>query len=512
MGQIVLPKGYSPGFGGPGTKPVGPVKIDWNNPLAHGLVACIPVTDTTPVELVTGKPLVPNGSAAIAPIAGTSGGLAMDFGTGDLESGWSFDFSHFPGAKSLTCGMLYTAPNTMSTFDYALSTGPMSFYTASNTDRIFGFLNSGLSIIGTGGNITGNQSRSFMYVHEHLTGQQLYIDGEAGNSASGSVSVNAGDSSEWIGRFGGNGFGFVNPIQGIFFWDRVFTHGEAMAWDRDPYQILKPANQSSYVFPTAGGDTNVLATTDTLIITEQGATVNAETSISATTASLVLTEQAASVTLGVDVLATTAALTLSEQASTIQLNKAVSATTDALILSEQAATVALDKQVAATTDSLLITENAATIALNRAVSATTDALVITENAATVTLVGSGTNVNATTVALTITEKAATVNAETNVSANTDSLVLTEFTAQIGLSTNVNAGTDSLVIVEQAATVTLPRNITASTDVLLITELAADITATAGADITIDGAATVLVNASYGSQTLYYNGANYFTID
>lgn len=190
----------------------------------------------------------------------------------------------------------------------------------------------------------------------------------------------------------------------------------------------------------------------------------------------------------------------------------VLATTDNLIITEQAAVVNAERNVLATTASLTLSTFSASISLDLNINATSVALSLSEQAATITLPSGGTNVLATTVALSITEKAATVNAETNVNANSDSLLLTEQIAQIGLSTNIPATTDTLVIVEQAAAITLPRNITSSTDTLLLSEFSAIITATAAADITIDGAASISITTAYQSETLYYNGSNYFTID
>lgn len=197
----------------------------------------------------------------------------------------------------------------------------------------------------------------------------------------------------------------------------------------------------------AAGGTNVLATTDALVLTEQAAVVNAAISVAATTDTLLITEQSASISLGVGVNATTAALVLAEQAATVTL---------------------VD-------------------------------------------VGDDTNVLATKQSLLITEQAATVNAALNVGANTDSLLITGLTAQVGAGLNVVATTQALTITEQSAGVRLDRNVLATTTPLVITEQSAVITATIAADVLIDGAGTSVISVDYKSTTLYFNGEHYFTV-
>lgn len=222
---------------------------------------------------------------------------------------------------------------------------------------------------------------------------------------------------------------------------------------------------SDYVYSTAAvsGDTNVLATTDSLVITEQSASINAETN--------------------------------------------VNATTDTLVISEQAATVQLNKNVSATTDSLIITEQATSIKADTSVSCTADALVITENPATIT---AGTNIDASTQALVISEQQASINAETNVNCTTDTLVITENPVDVSLGINVSATTDSLVITENQASVNAENNVQATTAALTITEYATTVSATVPSAL-IDGQSSQTISSNYGEFSLYFNGTNYYII-
>jgi riboflavin synthase alpha subunit len=173
---------------------------------------------------------------------------------------------------------------------------------------------------------------------------------------------------------------------------------------------------------------------------------------------------------GTNVSATTDALIITEQAATVNAETNVSATTDALIITEQAATVNAETNALATTDTLVISEQTADVNLNRSVSATSVTLTITEQNATIDTGGGNTNVSATTDALIITEQAATVNAETNVSATTDNLLISEQTADVNLNRSIAVNSATLTISEQNPTVNAAISIAVTTDSLVISPL------------------------------------------
>jgi len=160
-------------------------------------------------------------------------------------------------------------------------------------------------------------------------------------------------------------------------------------------------------------DTNVLANTDALTLTENQATVNAEINVQAAVDALVLTEYQSTISLGININAATDALTLSEQQASINAETNIQATTDALTLTEYIATI----------------NSATTVQTN------VDALSLTTYQSTVSLV-TGTNVLANTDALVLTEQQASINAAINILASTDLLVLTGLQASIGLDVGV----------------------------------------------------------------------------
>jgi len=173
------------------------------------------------------------------------------------------------------------------------------------------------------------------------------------------------------------------------------------------------AAKITIVYTAGAGGTNIAATTDSLVLTEYSATVNAETNVNVGTDALTLTEYPATVSLGIDVQVGTDALTLTEYPATVNAETNVLASTDVLVLTEYPVTVSLV---------------------------------------------SGTNVLASTDTLVLTEYPATVNAEVNIVATTDALTLTTYPVTIGLDVGVTIdGAQTYVIAANHGSVTMYNN-------------------------------------------------------
>lgn len=183
-----------------------------------------------------------------------------------------------------------------------------------------------------------------------------------------------------------------------------------------------------------------------------------------------------------DVLASTEALTITEQSASIALDVDVSAPTEALTITEYGATVSLGVDVAAATEALTITEQAATIVLDVDVGASTEALTITPYQAVVE-VGGATNVQASTEALTITTNQAYISNDVDVACNTESLTLTTLAASTLLGTNVEASVAALTITENQATIGQDVDVGASTEQLTITPQPATIESSGATTLT-----------------------------
>ena len=135
---------------------------------------------------------------------------------------------------------------------------------------------------------------------------------------------------------------------------------------------------------TISNDIDVTANTDTLTITANAAQVGYGTSVSASSVSLTLTENAASVISNVNLAANTATLTLATQQADVNLDVYVTATTAALTLATNAADIEVDVvNVWGTTAALTSSANAASIKYDIPVSATTHALTLASYDATI---------------------------------------------------------------------------------------------------------------------------------
>jgi len=173
----------------------------------------------------------------------------------------------------------------------------------------------------------------------------------------------------------------------------TITQPSLLGWTMQRYGSL---NRS------AGSDTNISATRESLTLTEYAASVAWNKSISATTDALTFTEYAANVALNKNISATRDALTITEFAASVAWNKGISATRESLTFTEYAASLAFGINVSATSESLTFTEYAASVSLNRNIAATVEALTFTEYAASVSTSGNY-NISATSESLTLTE-------------------------------------------------------------------------------------------------------------
>lgn len=161
------------------------------------------------------------------------------------------------------------------------------------------------------------------------------------------------------------------------------------------------------VYAASGGDTSVSATTATLTLTEQAASIGFDVEVAASTDSLSLTTYQASISQNVVVSANTAALALTTNTATVNINTAIEATTGSLNLTAYAAAVSFDVSVQATTSSLNITTYAASVDVTN-----------------------DTSVEVSTAALTITPFSASIGYDVAIAVASSSLSITEYPATI----------------------------------------------------------------------------------
>jgi hypothetical protein len=429
MGQILLPKQYHPDFAQPGKKPIGLVEVDWANPLTKDLeIALLPA-------MWVGKNLADMGNSPVQPAINSGANTKGQFvakTTAD-DDGFSL-VNPSLGSQNRTV-MLGHIKAAAVTNNALIASGTVASGQRWQLAYVSGSsLHIGVTSGGYQSSLTpvvGEFSISgIKFTGTTLADHTLFLNGVFENATGTRVINTTGASYVVMGEgLSQSTTGVTDKLFFYYHWNRALSDAEMLSIEQDPYQLFKPTTPQTYTFPAAAAGININATTDTLIISEQGAVVQADVDIS------------------------------------------IAAGTDTLVISEQGATVQadIDILISATTDTLIITENAATVQsdVDINVAANSDTLVISENAATVELI-TGISILATTGSLIISEQAAVVQADVDIS--------------------ITAGVDSLVISELQASITL------------------DI------GVTIDGSSSVIMTANFQSETLYFNGENYFTID
>jgi hypothetical protein len=211
---------------------------------------------------------------------------------------------------------------------------------------------------------------------------------------------------------------------------------------------------------------------------------------------------------GTNVNATTATLSITEQTATVNAERNIQAGVATLTLTEQSADVNLNRNVAAGFDTLTLATFTATVELSSAgtnVLANTVALSITEQAATI---NAATNVNANSASLSLTEQPAQIGLSTNVGAGVVALALTEQPANVQLNREVLTSAASLALNSLGATVNASTNISTNADVLTLSPLQATVALDGVPQI--DGNSSKTVGLSR-TLTLYFNGTDYFSI-
>lgn len=411
MGQILLPKQYHPDFSALVNRPIGPVSVDWSNPISRGLVGALPNQSS----------VVENAGAGVR--KASQYGLGYSSDTNTSTSGYDLSNTRPVAVDATTDFTIFVAFHR--TVFGAGGAGAVLYAERPNGTQILKLARvvpSSLSFVSRDSS-NANLSNLELVVAQD-TGRAFHT-ALLSCAAGSSWELRADDNAGTITRTLGPRATLLAPticydpfdsrsdpdqtVLVVYTFNRVLSDAEYKSLQRDPYQLLKPATPQTYTFPAAVGAININAATDTLIISEQGAVVQADVDISITAGvdSLVISEQGANVQADVDIL--------------------ISANADTLVITENSATVQSDVDIN--------------------VAANSDTLVISENAATVQLI-TGISILATTNSLLISEQAAVVQADVDITitAGVDSLILSELQAAITLDVGVTIdGTSNILI-------------------------------------------------------------------
>ena len=423
-------------------------EIDYSNPLSEGLVLCYVDTQGYPQDLTGNtKPVIENSSGDVTPaivdglgvrslnFAGDATNDRVDLGSIDVNSPLKFS-SH-----------------EMTFFAWLNYSGESS--TVNSFPRILDVSNGGNGSNGYA--FWMNESNNRLSVQVNGTGARHDANNifDSANDGIGLYALGYSMISQTSGAFYKNGSLFFSPTNSLGSFGTTTTNGAIGNWNHSTSRMMggelpivllwnrvlsaeeheslyNPATRfglfkervprAHITLPSAGGgsDTNVLANSISLILTEQAANVNAETNIQASV--------------------------------------------DSLTLGSHASLVNTAKNVLAEVNSLGLTANQTNVALNVSVNASVDSLSLTENSAGISV---GINVQANTANHLISAGPANVNAATNIISSVNELVLTEYSTGVSLGTVVNVSTTNLSLTENSAGITYDRNVQTITDALTI---------------------------------------------
>jgi len=272
MANFYLPKDSdlalaARGWPGPGVKPTGPVEIDWSNPLARGLVECVvSAAGNELVNLVTqqkeftatGTPKFEANALKFTPESNDSY-TKSDANFGDYLD-WTIINAVSLDTPSAIVARLWAQFSLGATKQsQCVWVNSRSQYRSRQDDTT-----SDKNIIDFG----SASSKCLAVVYESNVTHRVFADGvKEGSTACGTY-----DNSGINGPFYlGNEQTLTTAYAGRIFihlrYSRALSDVEAKELTRDPYQLLKPANDTPYLItvPDAGGAPTLSAATATSI-------------------------------------------------------------------------------------------------------------------------------------------------------------------------------------------------------------------------------------------------------
>ena len=211
----------------------------------------------------------------------------------------------------------------------------------------------------------GDASNGWQYIYGTFTSSVSIIAGQQSGTAIDSVglpaSITPGDDL-YIGRDGGP----AGSATAQGFWDgkicevRISYSVRSAPWIKATYHSLWDS-LITFGAEEINLDINVSATTATLTVTPNAATVIGATGVYPSTVALTITPNAATVAFGIPVAATCVSLTITPNAATVSYDVVASASVASLTITPNAATISWNLDISATLAELTIATHDATI-------------------------------------------------------------------------------------------------------------------------------------------------------
>jgi len=259
MPLLALPKHADPEFGTPNRKPLGPVEIDWNNPITRGLVGCYILQDGQIINVLNrGGEVTNNGLVKqISPSGFSLKGNGSDaWAQVETQLDPNLDFSCVMGFEDMgTTGNQFLCSNgsiNSGAHYWGMVVNP------SNLDGVFGIefrvgaVNLLARTIDAGADTgfhTGGMTRvgptSAVLGYAYLDGRNKATEGPESatmqSTSEGSIGSRRRGSSANDDFLSGN-------VLFRWTWQRALSDAEHMSIANDAYQVLRPAVDPSYFF------------------------------------------------------------------------------------------------------------------------------------------------------------------------------------------------------------------------------------------------------------------------
>lgn len=273
MSNLVLPRQFNPHFKTPRKKPVGPVEIDWSNPLSRGLMLfSVPITSGLGVYDAVKNRVYTDSTFNISQTSFETefdhlGQYILMKGTGSahhLELTEAQDNLN-EGYRTVLTGAIYTnAAKDHTVLHHGTLVGSnehILIWADTSGGVLRPGINSGASHFGTSGSIPVNEFVVWgtgYIVTSGAAAAQHWVNGEK----SGSLGPDIGDTrfaavqALNFGNQSGSGRMHEGSLYFYAMWDRELSEAEHLSFSKDPYQLLKPITPSVY-FVSAGGPATI---------------------------------------------------------------------------------------------------------------------------------------------------------------------------------------------------------------------------------------------------------------
>lgn len=231
---------FEPNLLVPGLKPIGPVEIDWTNPLTRKLTGLVIGGNHGLVDLVSGEH--PSGTAVITPNGFSLNGTSLQFSSG---------FFPKSDAEGMTVFARSTATSRTNRYIFGFGTatsfaGPhLGFHTAIGKTRLAVWGNGTLDILD---GVTDSEVHDYTGIF-NSSNSALFIDGTK-NTAVLNHSSYPTTEQGYIGALPNGTSPWIGDVYIAAAWGRALSDADVERLRQDPYQILKPATAQIYNFPS----------------------------------------------------------------------------------------------------------------------------------------------------------------------------------------------------------------------------------------------------------------------